>query len=138
MQIIPKVTFHDDFAMLHLKKTCSSDHQPLLGVLGDRALSTIENTRLSKIKKKTMRYRFKLIHIPGKDNPGSDTMSRYPVERIRAILPLIREETDDAYIAFIEEVEDSVLALTNYVCEVTALTPDILKTAVKLIKLIHC
>ena len=61
-------------------------------------------------------------------------MSRYPVERIRAILPFIREETDDAYIAFIEEVEDSVLALTNYVCEVTALTPDILKTAAKVDK----
>ncbi len=60
-----------------------------------------------------MRYRFKLIHIPGKYNPGSDTMSRYPVEMIRAFFPLIREDTDDAYTSFIEDVEDSVLALTN-------------------------
>ena len=41
------------------------DHKPLLGVLNEKGLEDIENTRLEKLKEKTMSYRFTIIHVPG-------------------------------------------------------------------------
>ena len=54
------------------------DHKPLLKLFGDRALGDISNSRLRNLKEKTLRYRFKMIHIPGVRNKASDTMSRHP------------------------------------------------------------
>ena len=36
------------------------------------------NGRLQNLKKKTLRYRFKICYIPGRKNCVSDTMSRHP------------------------------------------------------------
>ena len=54
------------------------DHKPLLGVLGPRPLDDISNPRLRNIKEKTLRYRFRLVYIPGVRNRVSDCMSRSP------------------------------------------------------------
>ena len=43
-----------------------TDHKPLLGVLNDRSLESIDNPRLLRLKEKTLGWRFKLIHIPGR------------------------------------------------------------------------
>ena len=40
------------------------DHKPLLRILQDRALDDINNTRLRNLKERTLRYRFKVMHIP--------------------------------------------------------------------------
>ena len=55
------------------------DHKPLLKVLGDRALDDIPNPRLRNIKEKSLRYRFRVLHIPGVRNTVADTLSRHPV-----------------------------------------------------------
>ena len=55
------------------------DHKPLLKVLGDRALDDIANPRLRNIKEKSLRYRFRVIHIPGVRNTVADALSRHPV-----------------------------------------------------------
>ena len=34
------------------------DHKPLLGILGDKSLDDIDNTRLENLKEKTLRYKF--------------------------------------------------------------------------------
>ena len=58
--------------------TVAVDHKPLLGIFGDRPLDDISNPRLRNLKEKTLRYGFKLIHIPGVKNKASDCMSRSP------------------------------------------------------------
>ena len=57
----------------------ATDHKPLLKVMGDRALADIENPRLFNLKEKTLRFRFKLVHVPGKKHLGPDAMSRHSV-----------------------------------------------------------
>ena len=40
--------------------TVAVDHKPLLKILGDRSLEDLPNTRLRKLKEKTLRYIFKI------------------------------------------------------------------------------
>ncbi|KAJ8342206.1 hypothetical protein SKAU_G00321340 [Synaphobranchus kaupii] len=51
------------------------DHKPLLKLLADRALDDIPNPRLRNLKEKTLRYRFRIIHIPSMRNKAADAMS---------------------------------------------------------------
>lgn len=53
--------------------TIAVDHRPLLKIFSDRSLDHISNTRLRNLKEKTLRYRFKIIHIPGIKNKTPDT-----------------------------------------------------------------
>ena len=50
------------------------DHKPLLKILGDSTLDQISNTRLRNLKEKTLRYRFKIIHVPGAKHKAADAM----------------------------------------------------------------
>eukprot|EP00794_Sanderia_malayensis_P002910 gene2910-3362_t len=54
------------------------DHKPLLKILGDRCLADIPNPRLRNLKEKTLRYRFRMLHIPGARNHAADAISRHP------------------------------------------------------------
>ena len=54
------------------------DHKPLLKLLGDRSLEDISNARLRNLKEKTLRYKFRMVHVPGVKNQAPDAMSRYP------------------------------------------------------------
>ena len=47
------------------KLLISTDHKPLLGVLNDRSLDSIDNPRHIRLKKKTLGWMFRIIHIPG-------------------------------------------------------------------------
>ena len=55
------------------------DHKPLLKVFGDRCLDDIPNPRLRNLKEKTLRYRFKVVHVPGIRHSAADAISRHPV-----------------------------------------------------------
>ena len=55
------------------------DHRPLTKTLGDRKLDEIENTRLYRLKEKTLRWKFNIFWRPGKTNSFSDAVSRHPV-----------------------------------------------------------
>jgi hypothetical protein len=54
------------------------DHRPLLKIFGDRCLEDIPNPRLRNLKEKTLRYRFRMVYIPGARNLTSDALSRHP------------------------------------------------------------
>ena len=54
----------------------ATDHQPLLGLLGDRNLDSIENPRLVRIKEKTFWWDFKMLHVPGVRQEAADAISR--------------------------------------------------------------
>ena len=55
------------------------DHKPLLQIFGDRKLEDIKKPRLLNLKEKTLPFRFKIVHIPGKRNIATDAISRHPV-----------------------------------------------------------
>ena len=55
-----------------------TDHKPLLKLLGNRKLEEIYNPRLLSLKEKTLIYRFRMVHIPGRHNKIPDAASRYP------------------------------------------------------------
>ena len=55
-----------------------TDHKPLTKLLGERTLDEIQNTRLFRLKQRTLPWYFKIHHMPGKSNFTADAMSRYP------------------------------------------------------------
>lgn len=55
-----------------------TDHKPLVKILGDRTLDEISNSRLFRLKQRTLPWRFKIIHMPGKTNDAADATSRHP------------------------------------------------------------
>ncbi len=54
------------------------DHKPLIKVLGDRSLDQISNGRLRSLKERTLRYKFRINHIPGIKHKAADAISRNP------------------------------------------------------------
>ena len=73
------------------------DHKPLVPIFNQRELDKIRNTRIQKIRERTLPYNFHVIAIPGIKNVGPNTASRIP-------------PTDTSEIGYIE---DSVIAATN-------------------------
>lgn len=55
------------------------DHESLVPIFNSRDLFEIKNPRLLDIREKTLMYRFRVIHIPGKKNVGANFMSRIPI-----------------------------------------------------------
>ena len=49
------------------------DHKPLLKIFGDRSLQDIPNSRLRNLKEKTLRYRFRVTHVPGMNKTKQPT-----------------------------------------------------------------
>ncbi len=54
------------------------DHKPLLKLLGDISLENISNSRLRNLKEKTLRYKFRMVYIPGAKHRATDSISRHP------------------------------------------------------------
>ncbi|XP_013410955.1 uncharacterized protein LOC106174104 [Lingula anatina] len=59
----------------------ATDYKPLVQVLNDSSLTEIHNHRLLNLKKKTLAYRFTIVHVPEKKNPSPDAASRHPADR---------------------------------------------------------
>jgi hypothetical protein len=56
-----------------------TDHKPLVKIFGDRTLDEITNTRLFRLKQRTLPWRFRIEHMPGRSNSAADATSRHPV-----------------------------------------------------------
>ena len=56
----------------------TTDHKPLVKLLGNRRLEDIDNPRLLSLKEKTLAYKFTMKYIPGKKNKIPDAASRFP------------------------------------------------------------
>ena len=63
------------------------DHKPLLAILGHSEMADIHNPRLMKMKMKTLLFRHKPVHIPGKLNVIPDCMSRRSDSPIASTTP---------------------------------------------------
>ena len=55
------------------------NHMPSLGLLADKHLDAIDNTRLVRLEQKTLSWLFTTQYIPGKLLGGTDALSRYSV-----------------------------------------------------------
>ena len=55
-----------------------TDHKPLIKIFGDRALDEITNSRLFRLKQRTLPWRFEIRHLPGTSNHAADATSRHP------------------------------------------------------------
>ena len=54
----------------------ATDHKPLLSILNDRALDTIVNPRLVRIKERTLPWLFDMVYVPGWKQAAADALSR--------------------------------------------------------------
>lgn len=45
-----------------------TDHKPLVKIFGNRTLDEITNSRLFRLKQRTLPWRFDIKHLPGKSN----------------------------------------------------------------------
>ena len=84
------------------------DHKPLLSLLGQKDLEDIENPRLQNLKKKTMRYAFDIIHVPGRLNKGADATSRMPVGGAQSFLLTIRMKPSESEEKESYQVEENI------------------------------
>ena len=62
--------------------TLATDHNPLTGILNDRRLDTIDNSRLLELKEKTLPFHFRIVHVPGGSHAmrAADALSRHAVD----------------------------------------------------------
>ena len=57
-------------------------------------MDQISNPRLRNLKEKTLRYHFRMVHIPGAKNRASDAISRHPTGNL---IPLKMQLSDDVF-----------------------------------------
>jgi hypothetical protein len=88
----------------------ATDHKPLLQILNDRALTEIHNRRLLNLKEKTLMFRYKVVHVPGKRNSGADAASRNPVDNNSNTMTGVLLD-DDISIDELAEVTANIAAL---------------------------
>lgn len=86
----------------------STDHKPLIAILGDRALEEISNGRLLRLKEKTLRFRFDIQHIPGIWNKGSDAFSRATLMALFDVGEDDDDMDDDIYITEVANIRAAV------------------------------
>ena len=56
-----------------------TDHKPLVKIFGDRTLDEITNTRLFRLKQRTLLWRFEIFLKPGVSICATDAALRHPV-----------------------------------------------------------
>lgn len=89
--------------------TLAVDHQPLLGILNDRSLDSIDNPRLLRMKERTLPYTFDIIHVPGTSDAikAADSLSRHPVGK-----PAENDSDDCATHAFAAHQTEGIESIT--------------------------
>ena len=92
-----------------------TDHKPLVKILGDRTLDEITNTRLFRLKQRTLPWRFSIAHLPGKSNHAADATSRNPSPRINDfsddVSNSLRTSHDEVEVCHIAAITDDVSAM---------------------------
>ena len=115
----------------------TTDHKPLVRIFGDRSLDQISNTRIRRLKQRTLAWRFNIAHVPGKSIPASDATSRnpastsadedcWPIESQTDRLDILDDHMEEHLIAAISSSINQIHAITwNRVKEASNSDDDI-------------
>ena len=94
-----------------------TDHKPLVKILGDRTLDEITNSRIFRLKQRTMPWYFEVAHLPGKTNSAADATSRHPSHSTYA------EQASVSLCSTMDSAEQSIVAaIRNDATSFTALS----------------
>ncbi len=103
-----------------------TDQKPLIRVFNDRKFDEITNERIFRLKQKTLMWRFKTVHIPGKKTPAADALSRYPSSYSDEEDTLRVDELEETVVASIQAAVNKVQSVTwENVRNSTASDPDL-------------
>ena len=83
-----------------------TDHKPLVKIFGNRTLDEIPNTRLFRLKQRTLPWKFSISYLPGKTNAAADAASRNPSSECHMITSELEEEFVNASIG--QELHDTM------------------------------
>ena len=89
-----------------------TDHKPLIKIFGDRTLDEIDNTRLFRLKQRSLPWRFTIIHMPGKTNLAADATSRHPSPSIAVNCLGINDHIEHAIAATIQREAADIVSLS--------------------------
>ena len=99
----------------------ATDHRPLTKIYGDKALNECTSERLFNLRRRSLMWRFRVKHVPGKSIPASDAASRYPSltddydvdlssdPSLDILAALQTRDEDDDDVAF-EDIQELVVA----------------------------
>ena len=105
-----------------------TDHKPLVKILGDRTLDEISNTRIFRIKQRTLPWSFDIVHLPGKTNFAADATSRNPSPSITATVYSGLDQAEAALVSSLHtETRDSIALSWETIASETAADPTMSK-----------
>ena len=76
--------------------TVAADHKPLTRLIDSRILDEIANTKLFRLKQRTLPYSFHIIYLSGKINLAADAASHHPLGNVNE---LTKGDTKESFIA---------------------------------------
>ena len=110
-----------------------TDHKPLVKILGDRTLDEISNTRIFRLKQRTLPWSFDIVYLPGKSNFAADATSRHPSPG--------NEFTELASLSLHSSMDDAESAIVAAICretkELTALSWELIASETSLDPTFH-
>ena len=71
------------------------NHKPLLGLINNRELGSIDNPRLQHLAKWLLRWTFTIEHVQGKFSFGPDALSRSPISKDKTGFLSVLNNVDD-------------------------------------------
>ena len=106
-------------------------------LLGDRTLDEISNTRLFRLKQRTLLWRFTIKHLPGKNNCAADATSRHPCSVKTAGASVIQVDNADVMETTImssinQEPKESFMMPWSLVAEETAADASLLRLMISI------
>ena len=90
----------------------ATDHKPLVKNFGDRTLDEIPNTRLFRLKQRTLPWRFRTVYLPGKTNHAADAASRYPSPEAEVSPITAADQSENLMAAAISHEAESITTVS--------------------------
>ena len=100
----------------------------MVKILGDRTLDEILNTRIFRIKQRTLPWSFDIVHLPGKTNFAADATSRNPSPSTTAAVHSRLDQAEAALVSSLHaEMRESIALSWETIASETAADPTMCK-----------